>query len=258
MGELLLRLAHHCLDGQRYHSKPLNHNVHRNIWPNGSTRCIVGRRGSSVHMQSIPRLLTPVGHSPQKVYTSLSPKQWEGRGNIKGYEEDTQSSVDRVIFELVCAMPNPHTVSQHTISESWAFTSPKAIWPAQKLYGHPIQDTFPIHQQAFLPEWQHNREETEGRTQQSQDAAAARYNFTANSLPDITVGTNVAVQNTRTGSWDTYGLVTFIGPHRQYHVHTARGKILVWNRRFLRRLVPGSIPTEQRQNEALQTSPETE
>ena len=121
--------------------------------------------------------------------------------------------------------------------------------PAQKLYGHPIQDTLPIHQQAFLPEWQHSREETGRRTQQSQEAAAARYNFTANSLPDITVGTNVAVQNTRTGSWDTYGLVTSIGPHRQYHVRTARGKTLIQNRRFLRRSVPGSIPTGQRQNE---------
>ena len=124
--------------------------------------------------------------------------------------------------------------------------------PAQKLYGHPIQDTLPIHQQAFLPEWQHSREETERHTQQSQEAAAARYNFTANSLPDITVGTNVAVQNTRTGLWDTYGLVTFIGPHRQYHVRMARGKMLIRNRHFLCSRVTGSIRTGQRQNEALQ------
>ena len=72
--------------------------------------------------------------------------------------------------------------------------------PAQKLYGHPIQDTLPVHQRAFSPEWQHSREETERRTQQSQEAAAARYNFTASSLPDITEGTHVAVQNTRTRS----------------------------------------------------------
>ena len=124
--------------------------------------------------------------------------------------------------------------------------------PAQKLYGHPIQDTLPIHQQAFLPEWQHSREETERRTQQSQEAAAARYNFTANSLPDITVGTNVAVQNARTGSWDTYGLVTSLGPHRHYHVRTARGKTLIRNCLFLCRHVLGSIPTGQRQNESPQ------
>ena len=81
---------------------------------------------------------------------------------------------------------------------------------------------------------------------------AARYNFAANSLPDITVGTNVAVQNTMTGSWDMYGLVTFIGPHRQYHVRTARGKTLIRNCRFLSRRVSGSVPTGQRQNEAPQ------
>ena len=100
--------------------------------------------------------------------------------------------------------------------------------PAQKLYGHPKQDTLPIHQRAFLPEWQHSREETEQHIQQSQEAAAVRYNFIANSPPDITVETNVAVQNTRTGSWDIYGLYKFIGPHRQYHayVRTARGKML--------------------------------
>ena len=45
-----------------------------------------------------------------KVYTSLSPKQQEGRSNSKDFEEDTQSSMDRAIFEQVCAMPSPHTV----------------------------------------------------------------------------------------------------------------------------------------------------
>ena len=65
--------------------------------------------------------------------------------------------------------------------------------PAQKLYGYPIQDTLTIHQWAFSPEWQHGREETERRTQQSQEAAAARYNFTASRLPDITVGTHVTM-----------------------------------------------------------------
>ena len=32
--------------------------------------------------------------------------------------------------------------------------------PAQKLYGHPIQDTLPVHQRGFAPEWQHSVEET--------------------------------------------------------------------------------------------------
>ena len=43
------------------------------------------------------------------------------------------------------------------------------------------------------------------------------------------MGTHVAVQNTRTRSWNAYGIVMFIGPHRQYHICTTRGKMLVWN-----------------------------
>ena len=98
-----------------------------------------------------------------------------------------------------------------------SFHQSKAVWP--------LHIRHPIHQWPFSPEWQHSREETEQHTQQSQKVAATRYNFTASSLPDITVGTRVAVQNTRTRSWDTYGLVTFIGPHRQYHACThGKGK----------------------------------
>ena len=44
----------------------------------------------------------------------------------------------------------------------------------------------------------------------------------------------------------------FIGPHRQYHVRTTRGKMLVQNRRFLRRKVLGSLPSGGIRSEALQ------
>ena len=153
--------------------------------------------------------------------------------------------MDRVIFEQVCVMPNPHTVSK-------CITVRGGLSPAQMLYGYHIQDTLPIHQQAYSSEWQHSREETEWHTQQSQEAAAAKYNSTASSLPDITVGTHVAVQNTRTRSWDTYGLVKFIDHHRKYLAHTARGTMLIWNRCFLCRRVPGSIPPWQMHNKAPQ------
>ena len=75
--------------------------------------------------------------------------------------------------------------------------------PAQKLYGHPIQDTLPVHQRAFAPEWQHSVEETDRRAQLSQEATERRYNSPALSLPDITIGTHVAIQNGRTRLWDT-------------------------------------------------------
>lgn len=40
----------------------------------------------------------------------------------------------------------------------------------------------------------------------------------------------------------SYGIVTAIGPHRRYHVKTASGRILVRNRRYLRRRVPLAPP----------------
>ena len=118
--------------------------------------------------------------------------------------------------------------------------------PVQKLYGHPIQGTILIQEQAFSPEGstvEKRQSDTlsNHRRQLQQDTISQP----AASLPDITMGKNVAVQNTRTRSWDTYGLVTFIGPYRQYHVHTARGKVLVQNHRFPCRHVPGSIPPGQ-------------
>ena len=121
--------------------------------------------------------------------------------------------------------------------------------PAQKLYGHPIQDSLPIHPRAFAPEWQQSTAETERRTQQSEEAATRRYNSTASNLPEINVGTHVAVQNARTRLWDTYGIVTWVGPHRQYHIRTANGQTMLHNRRFIRRCVPTSIPPGQRQEE---------
>jgi len=117
--------------------------------------------------------------------------------------------------------------------------------PAQKLYGHPIQDSLPTHPRAFAPEWQHSTEQTEQATQASEKAASEYYNATAHSLPDIKVGSHVAVQNPRTKLWDTYGVVKFIGPHRQYHIQTRKGTVLLRNRRYIRRRVPASIPVGQ-------------
>ena len=65
------------------------------------------------------RFITPARHPSQKAHTLLSPKQWEGRGDSKGAIEKVRSQI---------SMPNPHTISQQTISERWAFTSPKAVW----------------------------------------------------------------------------------------------------------------------------------
>ena len=64
------------------------------------------------------------------------------------------------------------------------------------------------------------------------------YNAHVWPLPDIHVGSSVAVQNPQTKLWDVYGIVTEIGPHRRYYIKTHSGHVLVRNHRFLRRRVP--------------------
>ena len=121
-------------------------------------------------------------------------------------------------------------------------TRKDGLSPAQKLYGCPLQDMLPVHNNSFAPEWQHKVEEAEQSAQAAQEAATKYYNSSAHNLPDITVGSHVAVQHPKTKLWDTYGVVIHIGPSRQYHVQTGKDKILIRNRRFLRRRVPASIP----------------
>lgn len=109
--------------------------------------------------------------------------------------------------------------------------------PAQKLFKRPIQDTLPAHRLAFLnqPSWEYTEpEDTSKDTCSNQQY----YNRRAHPLPEIRVGTNVAIQNPSTKQWDTYGIVARVGPYRRYHVKLTNGRVLVRNRRFIRRRVP--------------------
>ena len=111
--------------------------------------------------------------------------------------------------------------------------------PAQKLFGKPIQDTLPAHHRAFAPQWQKASEEED---LPNDTPAEHYYNQHAHTLPDITNGTNVAIQNPTTKRWDIYGVVTAVGPYRRYHIKTSNGRVLVRNRRYIRRRVP-VVPT---------------
>ncbi len=74
------------------------------------------------------------------------------------------------------------------------------------------------------------------------DNTETAYNSRARVLPEIQAGSRVAVQNHETKRWDIYGTVTEIGPHRRYFIKTQSGRILVRNRRFLRRRILPSFP----------------
>ena len=118
------------------------------------------------------------------------------------------------------------------------------ISPAQKLFGHPIQDTLPAHRRAVAPRWQTSEEEAEQCTITNAEQVEHYYNQHARALPEIGVGSKVAIQNTITKLWDIYGVVTAIGPYRRYFVKTAGGRVLVRNRRYLRRRVPPVLPPD--------------
>jgi len=109
--------------------------------------------------------------------------------------------------------------------------------PAQKLYGQPVQDSLPAHRLSFAPEWQRSVTEAEVATKRTQEKVKEHYNKTAHQLRDIQIGSHVALQNPRTRLWDTYGIVTSVGPYRQYHIRTQHGNTLVRNRRFIRRRI---------------------
>ena len=111
--------------------------------------------------------------------------------------------------------------------------------PAQKLFGQPIQDTLPAHHSAFAPQWQ------QGPIEDNSSSHEDYYNQHAQTLPEIAIGTNVAIQNDTTKRWDIYGVVTEVGPFRRYHVKTSTGRVLVRNRRYIRRRVPVVPPTVQ-------------
>ena len=116
--------------------------------------------------------------------------------------------------------------------------------PSHKLFGHPVQDTLPAHHRSFLPEWQRPIFTAEQQRQDTLQSTAAFYNSHAHTLSNINVGSHVAIQNPQTKIWDIYGTVTEISPQRRYYIKTKGGRVLVRNRRFLRRRVPTSIPTD--------------
>ena len=105
--------------------------------------------------------------------------------------------------------------------------------PAQKLFSHPIQDTLPAHRCSFALEWQKGTQEAEQQVTETLEQSKTFYNIHAHSLPDICIGSPVALQGQQTKLWDVYGTVVAIGPYLWYYVKTHSGHVLVCNRRFL-------------------------
>jgi len=69
----------------------------------------------------------------------------------------------------------------------------------------------------------------------NKDQVEQYFNIHAKHLPEIHVASDVAVRTPHTKLWDIYGKVVNIGPYRRYYVKTSSGRVLVHNRRYLRR-----------------------
>ena len=109
----------------------------------------------------------------------------------------------------------------------------KKLSPAQKLYGHPEQDTLPVHYTAFAHERQTKMKEAETRKSMSLEKTRRAYDRHASSLPDIAIGSHVAIQNKDIKRFDNYGIVVSIENNRKCLVKTASGRLLIRNRRFI-------------------------
>ena len=57
--------------------------------------------------------------------------------------------------------------------------------PAQKLFGHPVQDTLPAHRRSFAPEWQRSSQEADSATTHTSKTSQAAYDQHAHPPPPV-------------------------------------------------------------------------
>lgn len=113
--------------------------------------------------------------------------------------------------------------------------------PAQKLLGQPVQDHLPAHRRSFAPEWQQSSSDADQRATSTEQRGQLYYDQHTKELTTLQIGNHVAIQNPTSKMWDIYGTIVALGPHRRYFVKTQSGRVLVRNRRFLRKRNPISV-----------------
>ena len=128
--------------------------------------------------------------------------------------------------------------------------------PAQVLFGHPIRSIVPIHKRSYAEQWQINKDESKEKRETAKRKAAQRYNETAKPLPELRVGSEVYLQDHRTGRWSITGTIIEVGRYRQYLVKKKYGRQVWRNRRFIRKQHPIlSIPKPNYPNSSHQSLP---
>ena len=105
-----------------------------------------------------------------------------------------------------------------------------------------VMQAQPANRHSFAPEWQQKFQEADMHREHNLQKAENYYNSHAHELPDIHVGSSVAIQHPQTKLWETYGTVIAVSPHRKYYVKTQSGRVFVCNRHFIKKRTPLSIP----------------
>ncbi|EFX63270.1 hypothetical protein DAPPUDRAFT_268743 [Daphnia pulex] len=110
--------------------------------------------------------------------------------------------------------------------------------PAQIVFNRPMRDCLPAHRRSFAAEWQKDADVLEKRARRAKELRTEHFNRRAHPLPPLQVGNAVLIQHPISKCWSTPGVITEVGPNRDYLVKTAAGRVFRRNRRFLRRRVP--------------------
>jgi len=113
-------------------------------------------------------------------------------------------------------------------------TTGDGLSPAQKLYGRPLQDTLPAHRRSFDPAFQSKAKDAEAKHQCYVKKTREYHDAKAASLMDLNIGAHVAIQDPETKEFSIHG--TIVAEHRRrYWIRTESGRIMIRNRRFVRR-----------------------
>ena len=115
--------------------------------------------------------------------------------------------------------------------------------PAQALFGRPLSSFVFAHRSSFAPEWQTKSCEADSLSAEYAAKVKLHYDKSARPLPPLSLGTHIDLQDPRSKSWSSHGIVVAIGRHRDYAVKLPSGRVLWRNRRFLRaRVSPVPVP----------------
>ncbi|XP_068225983.1 uncharacterized protein [Palaemon carinicauda] len=110
--------------------------------------------------------------------------------------------------------------------------------PAQILYGRPMRSCIPAHPNAFSKEWQVKTEDCDRRAAARYEQVKTQYDQHAHSLPKLSVGQQVRIQDPTSHRWDKVGIVMGHGKSRDYQIRLPSGRVWWRHRRFLRPVPP--------------------